>query len=271
MTDDVATAVQTDALDPGLRGARALVVGVGPGIGLECARLLGALGAHVGCVDQDPDRAATAAAELAHHPGEAAALVGDVRRPDEVRRLVGAALDAFGGLDVVINVVGHGGPAATVAEMPDEVWHQMLDINLQQQFLVAREVLKPMMAQRRGSLVFISSVNGLGSSPVRAAYGVAKAGLVSLARSLAIEGAEYGVRVNTVAPGPTRTPRRQHLAEGALAELYRAEIPLGRLAEPYEVARAAAFLASDLAGYITGQTLVIDGGASVKYPVPAGN
>lgn len=267
MASDAVTA----ALDPGLAGSRTVVVGVGPGIGLECVRLLGASGAHVACVDLDPDRAAAAAAELTDRPGHAAALVGDVRRSEEVEQLIGEAVETLGGLDIMINVVGHGGPAGTVADMPDEVWAEVLDINLHNQFLVARAALKPMIAQRRGSIVFISSVNALGSSPVRAAYGVAKAGLVSLARSLAIETAEYGVRVNTVAPGPTRTPRRQHLAEGSLAELYRAEIPLGRLAEPYEVARAAGFLASDLASYITGETLVIDGGASVKYCVPAGN
>jgi NAD(P)-dependent dehydrogenase (short-subunit alcohol dehydrogenase family) len=258
-------------LDPGLLGSGAIVFGVGPGIGLECARLLCSLGANVACVDIDHGRASAAASALESQPGEATALVCDVLRTDSVREVVDRAVDAFGRLDVAINVVGHGGPPGRVADITDDVWTDVMRINLDHQFVVAREVLRPMIAARRGSMVFISSVNALASSPMRAVYGVAKAGLVSLAKTLAIETAEYGVRVNTVAPGPTRTPRRQHLAEGDLADVYRAAIPLGRLAEPYEVARAATFLASDLAAYITGETLVIDGGASVKYPLPAGN
>ncbi|MQA08942.1 MAG: SDR family oxidoreductase [Pseudonocardiaceae bacterium] len=258
-------------LDPGLGGSKAVVFGVGPGIGLECVRLLGSLGASIACVDLDQTRAREAAEELVPCQGAGVPVVCDVRESAGVRRAVGEAVDALGGLDVVLNVVGHGGPAGAVVDMPDEVWSDMLRINLEHQFLVAREVLRPMIAQRRGSIVLISSVNALGSSPLRAAYGVAKAGLVSLARTLAIEAAEYGVRVNTVAPGATRTPRRRHLAEGELAAMYREEIPLGRLAEPHEVARAAMFLASELSSFITGETLVVDGGASVKYCLPAGN
>jgi NAD(P)-dependent dehydrogenase (short-subunit alcohol dehydrogenase family) len=271
MIDDVDAASVPIGLDPGLRGCGAVVFGVGPGIGLECARLLGSLGANVACVDLDTERAEAAAAVLRPLPGKSAALVCDVRRPESVRRVVDQAVGALGGIDVVINVVGHGGPPGRVVDITDDVWTDMLQINLDHHFVVAREVLRPMIAARRGSLVFISSVNALASSPMRAVYGVAKAGLESLARTLAIETAEYGIRVNTVAPGPTRTPRRRHLAEGDLGALYRSEIPLGRLAEPYEVARAATFLASDLAAYITGETLVIDGGASVKYCLPAGN
>ncbi|PXY19648.1 hypothetical protein BAY60_29145 [Prauserella muralis] len=258
-------------MDHGLTGSRAVVFGVGPGIGLECVRLLGRLGANVGCVDLDQVRAGEAAGEFASCQGDGVPVVCDVREPADVRRAVGEAIERLGGIDVVINVVGHGGPAGPIADMPDDVWSDVLRINLEHQFVVAREVLRPMIAQRHGSIVLISSVNALGSSPLRAAYGVAKAGLVSLARTLAIEAAEYGVRVNTVAPGATRTPRRRHLAEGELAARYRAEIPLGRIAEPHEVAQAAVFLASGLGSFITGETLVVDGGASVKYCQPAGN
>ena len=258
-------------MDPGLTGSGAIVFGVGPGIGLECARLLCGLGADVACVDIDPGRADAAAGELAGLPGRATALACDVIRPDSVRDTVARAVDSFGRLDVAINVVGHGGPPGRVVDITDDVWTDVMRINLDHQFVVARELLRPMIANRRGSMVFISSVNALSASPMRAVYGAAKAGLVSLAKTLAIEVAEYGVRVNTVAPGPTRTPRRQHLAEGELSGVYRDAIPLGRLAEPYEIARAATFLASDLAAYITGETLVIDGGATVKYPLPAGN
>lgn len=269
MAEHVAAAVAEQAA--GLAGASAVVVGAGPGIGLECVRALGRFGAHVACVDIDADRAAAAAAELAACEGEGAAFVCDVRDTGQVDAVVDKVATARGSVDVLINVVGHGGPAGLAADMPDTVWKDVLQINLDHQFAVARAALRRMIAQRHGSIVFISSVNALGSSPQRAVYGVAKAGLVSLAKSLAIEAAPHGVRVNTVAPGATRTPRRQHLAEGKLAAVYREAIPLGRLAEPGEIARAAVFLASDMASYVTGETLVVDGGASVKYCLPAGN
>ncbi|MBX6354849.1 MAG: SDR family oxidoreductase [Micromonosporaceae bacterium] len=267
MTDDARAVVP--AFDPGLRGATAMVFGVGPGIGLECVRVLGALGARVACVDIRPEVARAAVGALV--PGAGLALTCDVRQPAQVAAAVRATTGKFGRIDVVVNVVGIGGPAGPVIDITDQTWHEIRTLNLDHQFIVAREVLRPMKAAGKGSLVFISSVNALGSSPVRAVYGIAKAGVESLAKSLAIEMAQYGIRVNTVAPGATRTPRRQHLAEGALGELYRAEIPLGRLAEPYEVARAVAFLASDLASYVTGATLVVDGGASSRYCLPAGN
>lgn len=270
MTDQLSTAPVV-GLDSGLDGARAIVFGVGPGIGLECVRLLASLGANIACVDIDPNRADSAVQELASCRGNGVAISCDVREPSEVKGVVGEVVSALGGIDTVINVVGHGGPAGPVVDISDKTWTDLMRTNLEHHFFVSREVMRPMIAQRRGTIVLISSVNALASSPQRAVYGVAKAGLVSLARTLAIEAAEYGVRVNTVAPGATRTPRRQHLAAGELAGIYRAEIPLGRLAEPDEIARAATFLASDLSSYITGETLVIDGGASVKYCLPAGN
>jgi NAD(P)-dependent dehydrogenase (short-subunit alcohol dehydrogenase family) len=271
MSEPTNSPTPTAGWNPGLGGAGAVVFGVGPGIGLACVQALAGLGADVACVDIDPDRAAAAVEEVKECPGTATAFTCDLRRAEQVKRVVAEITEALGSIEAAVSVVGHGGPAGPVVTMPDEVWRDVLQINLDQQFLVTREVLRPMSAQGHGSIVLISSINALGSSPQRAAYGAAKAGLVSLARSLAIEAAPRGVRVNTVAPGATRTPRRRHLAEGELAGVYRAAIPLGRIAEPQDVAHAAVFLASDLAAFITGQTLVVDGGATVKYSQPAGN
>lgn len=257
------------AFDPGLRAATALVVGAGPGIGLETARLLATLGARVGVVDIDPERAKAGCAEL---PGEGhACFVADVRRRAAVADLAASVHAELGDPDVLINVVGIGGPAAPVAAMPEDTWPEMLDLNLNQQFLVARAFLPAMIERRRGSIVVVSSINATMSSPLRAAYGVAKAGLDSLVRTLAIEAAPYGVRANSVRPGSTLTPRRRHLAEGELGELYRREIPVGRIADPVDVANAIVFLASDLARHITGAHLVIDGGSTIRYSQPAGN
>lgn len=262
-------AVGAEVFDPGLSGRHALVVGAGQGIGLATARLLAGLGARVGLVDVDADRAG-AALEHLDGPGHLA-LGADVRRPEEVTRLASRVAEEAGPLDVLVNVVGIGGPAGPTVEMTESVWDEVLELNLRQQFLVARAFLPAMQARGRGSVVAVSSINATMSSPLRAAYGVAKAGLDSLVRTLAIEAAPSGVRVNAVRPGATASPRRAHLAAGELGALYRREIPLGRVAEPTDVANAVVFLASDLAGHITGTSLVIDGGSTIRYSQPAGN
>jgi len=257
------------AFDPGLTGRRALVVGAGQGIGLETAVLLAGLGADVGAVDVDAERATAARSRL---PGEGhRAFAADVRRRDDVAALTDRVASDLGEIDVLVNAVGIGGPACEFASLDDQVWDDVLDVNLRQQFLVMRTFLPGMVARRRGSIVVVSSINAMASSPLRAPYGVAKAGLDSLVRTIAIEAAPAGVRVNSVRPGATATPRRRHLVEGDLGELYRREIPLGRVAEPIDVANAVVFLASDLARHITGASLVIDGGSTIRYSQPAGN
>lgn len=257
------------AFDPGLRGRRALVVGVGPGIGLETATLLHRVGATVGLVDVDPARAEAARSALGGDGHRA--FQADVRDAQSVARLVREVEAELGPVDVLVNVVGIGGPPAPVGAIAVDAFDQVLDLNLRQQFLVANAFLPGMIDRRRGSIVAISSINATASSPQRAVYGIAKAGLDSLVRTIAIEGAPHGVRANSVRPGATRTPRRQHLAEGPLGEHYRREIPTGRLGEPVDVANLVVFLASDLASHITGVHVTIDGGSTIRYSQPAGN
>jgi 3-oxoacyl-[acyl-carrier protein] reductase len=257
------------AFDPGLGGRRALVVGVGPGIGLETARLLDQLGCTIGLVDIDLTRAETARSALGNHGHHT--FMADVRDAEAVASLVTAVNAQLGPVDVLVNVVGIGGPAAAVADMEPDSFDEVLGLNLRQQFLVANGFLPGMIDRKHGSIVVISSINATASSPQRAAYGIAKAGLDSLVRTMAIEGAPHGVRANSVRPGATRTPRRQHLSEGALGELYQREIPIGRLGEPIDVANLVVFLASDLARHITGVHVTIDGGSTIRYSQPAGN
>jgi len=261
--------VDVAAFDPGLRGRRALVVGVGPGIGLETARLLQRVGATVGLVDVDLSRAEAARGAL-DGPGHRA-FEADVRDAQAVSRLVDEVDATLGPVDVLVNVVGIGGPPAPVGGIGADAFDEVLDVNLRQQFLVANAFLPGMIAREHGSIVVVSSINATASSPQRAVYGIAKAGLDSLVRTIAIEGAPHGVRANSVRPGATRTPRRQHLAEGELGELYRREIPTGRLGEPVDVANLVVFLASDLARHITGVHVTIDGGSTIRYSQPSGN
>ena len=249
-------------LDFGLSGKHAFVAGVGNGIGSACVRALAATGARVSCFDLDADTARAAAA-LA---GTGFACSGDARRLEEVQAALDAARGAHGPVDVIVDVIGEARYGHTV-DLDDESWDDSFDLVLRHFFNLARAVGRDMATRGSGAIVAIASVSGLRSAPRHGAYGAAKAGLMALVRTLAVELAAGGVRVNAVAPGAVLTPRVAALMDDARRAESAASIPLGRLATPDDIAHAVTFLASDLAAYITGQTLVVDGGATVQFPL----
>ena len=249
-------------LDLGLAGKRALVAGAGQGIGRACALALHEAGARVACVDNDADRAAAVAAEVNGLP-----LVVDARRRDDVERAVATTVAELGGLDVGVDIIGEA-RWGRMLDVTDEDWDASFDLVLRHVFLLAQAAGRVMVdGGAGGAFVAVASVSGLTGAPNHGPYGAAKAGLMALVKTLALELAADGVRVNAVAPGAVLTPRvlertsQERLAAGAKA------IPLGRQARPEEIAKAVAFLASDLASYVTGQTLVVDGGAMAQFPL----
>jgi NAD(P)-dependent dehydrogenase (short-subunit alcohol dehydrogenase family) len=249
-------------LDLGLAGKRALVAGAGQGIGRACVLALAEAGARVACVDNDPDRAAAVAAEV-----DGLALVVDARQRSDVEDAVRRTVDEFGGLDVCVDIIGEA-RWGRLLDQTDDDWDASFDLVLRHVFYLAQAAGRHMVEQDTGgAFVAIASVSGLRSAPTHGPYGAAKAGLMSLIRTLAIELAANGIRANAVAPGAVLTPRvlekttRERLAESAKA------IPLGRQAEPEDIAKAVLFLCSDLSSYITGQTLVVDGGATAQFPL----
>ena len=249
-------------LDLGLDGKRALVAGAGQGIGRACALALAEAGARVACVDNDADRAAAVAEEVG-----GPALVADARKRADVERVVEEAAVAFGGIDVCIDIIGEA-RWGRVLDFTDEDWDASFDLVLRHVFLFAQAVGRRMVEQGSGgAFVSVASVSGLSGAPGHGPYGAAKAGLISLTKTLALELASDRIRVNAVAPGAVLTPRileqmsKERLAEGAKA------IPMRRQATPEDIARVAVFLASDLAGYVTGQTVVADGGATAQFPL----
>ena len=257
-------------LELGLSGKRALVAGAGQGIGRAVTLGLAEAGARVACLEVDDDRRVEIVAEVEAAGGEAVGLGGDITRRDDVEAALASMVDAFGGVDVVVDIVGvaRWNPAL---QLTDDDWDASFDLVLRHVFFLAQAAGRRMVDQATGgSMVAVASVSGLFAAPSHAAYGAAKAGLVSLVKTLAVELAPEGIRVNAVAPGAVKTPR----VLAATTEERRAEssksIPLGRMAEPEDIARVALFLASDLAGYVTGQTVVADGGASVKFPLSLG-
>jgi NAD(P)-dependent dehydrogenase (short-subunit alcohol dehydrogenase family) len=240
------------------------VIGAGQGIGRQATHALAGAGARLACVDLEPDRAADIAAEVG-----AVALIGDGTKRDDVARMFDDAVTQLGGLDGVVDIIGMA-QYAEIVDMSDDEWNWHHDIVLRHAFLAMQHGGRA-MGDAGGVMVFIASVSGITSAPRHAAYGAAKAGLMSLVRTGAVELGPHGIRVNAVAPGVVWTPR----VSGYLGEEGRvqneANTPLRRVAQPADIAAAILFLASDLAGYVTGQTLVVDGGVGAKFPYPMGN
>ncbi|MFI7167201.1 SDR family NAD(P)-dependent oxidoreductase [Rhodococcus erythropolis] len=233
----------------------AVVVGTGPDIGRGCAAALIQPGTHIACLDRDDAAARETADFVVAQGGSASAHVVNVTDRQSVKETFTSLVDTYARLDAVVNVVG-GSSWSLSSETSDEEWGHAFDLNLNQQRIVAQEAIALMSS---GAIVAIASVSGLAASTRHGAYGAAKAGLISLVKTLAVENAERGIRVNAVAPGAIATASR-----GADARLV-AAIPMKRRGEPSEIGSAAAFLASEAASYITGQVLVVDGGVSVKH------
>ena len=248
---------------------RTLVIGGGGGgIGRAISGRLAAAGSAVAVADLDRGRAEEAAAEVEGAGVRSLALVGDVSVRGGAETLVHQAADALGGLDVLVTVVGGQlafVPAALVHEAADDDWDLMFELNLRYVAEAVRAVLRVFLAQGSGgTIISVGSIAGLAGSPGQSAYGAAKAGLVNLARSVAVEYGRHGIRMNVVACGPIATPVAAAAQSGASLDW----IPLGRAGSAEEVADAAVFLASPLSSYISGQCLVVDGGATAAGPFP---
>lgn len=249
-----------------LEGKVAIVSGGGTGIGAAVARLFAADGAKVVVTGRRPGPIAEVAAVTG-----GMSVAGDAADPAHAGAAVEEAVRAFGGLDVVVaNAgVGFGG---TAGDVTDDAWRATIDTNLTGALLLVRAAMPHLQARGGGSVVLVSSVSGLVSSSSSAAYVASKAGMIGLAKSIAVDGGPLGVRANALCPGWVRTPMgdesMDELAETRAVsrdEAYRIAtrlVPLRRPAEPDEVAECALFLASDASSYVTGTTLVVDGGGT---------
>ena len=240
-----------------LKGRHVLVLGGGLGIGHQTSVAAASVGAHVSVVDTDGGRAQAVADQVNGH-----ALVGDATDRADVERMVAEAVERFGPLHGLVDIIGISdwGP---IAEASDEVWQRGLDLNLKHAFL-AMQIGSRAMTEG-GSMVFVGSISGLRSSPNHGVYGAAKAGLGSLVRTASLEFAPE-IRVNSVAPGQTATPRvAQRHPEPDYYEKAALQVPLRRVGEPRDIASAILFFLTDLSRWITGQTLVVDGGAGRKF------
>ncbi len=252
-------------IELGLRGKRAIISGAGyiperAGHGRFTTLKLAEAGATVACIDIDEGRARAIATEVENRGGKAVPVVADMTDPDQVARALDEAASALGGIDVCVDIIGKA-TWETAQDLSDEDWGWTIQNNLTQVFYLFREAGRRMIQQGTGgSIVALASVDGIAASAYHAAYGAAKAGAISLAKTFADELGRYGIRVNAVAPGNVGSGNEDQ-PEGVYAST-----PTNPLAAPraHDVANAVLFLSSDLAARITGQTLVVDGGATIR-------
>jgi gluconate 5-dehydrogenase len=245
----------------------AIVTGAGSGLGRAISEGYAQLGAQVACVDISADDAKKVADSIVGNGGNAIPVVCDVSLAEDVKEAVETSLRAFDKIDILVNNAGIG-MRSNAEDMTDEMWDKVLDINLKGVFLFCREVGRHMIERGKGGrIINMASIGGLvGVETGNANYCASKGGIIALTRTLAVEWAKHKILVNAIAPSHTRTPLIEKLIEKKpeVKQYFLNNIPLGRLAEPIHIAGPAIFLASDAASFITGHTLVVDGGHTAR-------
>jgi NAD(P)-dependent dehydrogenase (short-subunit alcohol dehydrogenase family) len=247
-----------------LKGRVALVTGASSGLGVQFAKALADNGAAVALVARRADRLKSLKDEIEGKGGRAVAIEADVTDHAAVARTFDAAEKAFGTVTILVNNAGiaHGGRAV---EMPPEEWRKVLSTNLDAVFFWAQEAARRLLAaKKQGAIVNIASVLGLAVSKGAVAYAAAKAGVVQVTKALAVELAFKGVRVNAIAPGWFVTEMNDDYLSGEAGTAIKREIPMGRFGNPGDLDGALLLLVSDAGGYITGATIVVDGGQVVQ-------
>lgn len=239
-------------------GKTAVVTGGAQGIGLAIAQRLASEGASVIVNDIQDDKGRLAVGSLKEQGGEATYVRADVTDEKQVADLVSAARETYGSLDILVNNVGLTRDGLLM-KMGEQDWDLVLRVNLKSVYLVSRAAVRPMMRQRSGRIVSISSVAGLAGNAGQTNYAASKAGIVGFTKSLAKEVASRGITVNAVAPGYIPTDLTADLPQSLVDEAIRLT-PLGRLGTVADVAGVVAFLASDDAAFVTGQVVRVDGG-----------
>jgi NAD(P)-dependent dehydrogenase (short-subunit alcohol dehydrogenase family) len=253
--------------EPRLAGRIAVITGGGSGIGLASARRLAAEGARVVIADLDSATGTVAAAEV-----DGVFVAVDVSDPEQVERLFSIAVERFGRVDVSFHNAGISPPDDdSILTTGLDAWRRVQDVNLTSVYLCCRAVLPIMQRQGQGSIINTASfVATMGSATSQVSYTASKGGVLAMTRELGVQFAREGIRVNALCPGPVNTPLLEELfaADPERAQRRLVHVPMGRFAEPEEIAAAVAFLASDDSSFITAATFLVDGGISGAYVTP---
>ena len=255
-----------------LEGKAALITGAGRGIGRKMAVTFAEAGADICITDVNLEAAEEAAEEVRALGRRAIAVKADVGDPDEVDAMVGRTISELGGVHILVNNAGIVDQAVPTIESDIGRWDEVFRVIVRGTYLCCRSAGRWMVENRTGKVVNISSVAALTGLAPRPAYVPAKGAVIDLTRTLAVEWAPYGINVNCICPGFTLTPLAEEAFKRAGANLDKVgqSVPMGRLAEPQDIADAALFLASDQARYICGVTLPVDGGWLCYRTLPKG-
>ena len=247
-----------------LTGKNAFVTGASRGIGRAVAVALAAAGADLALVARSEDGLAATAREVTAHGRKAFVIPADVTSEEAVAAAVAAAIERLGHLDVIVNNAGGSNFMVPFADLRLGGWDKIMTLNVNSTVFVCHAAAAHLIERGTGSVINMASVAGLLGSPLLSPYGAAKASVISLTKSLAIEWAAHGVRVNALCPGWTATDLNRNLwDDGSGGQATVASVPMRRWGSPEEMGGPAVFLASDASSYMTGQTLVIDGGQTV--------
>jgi NAD(P)-dependent dehydrogenase (short-subunit alcohol dehydrogenase family) len=262
--------VDTTFLDGVLKGQVALVVGGAGRIGEATTQALAAAGATVAVMDYDRERTEAVAGQVSAAGGNAVPILADLREEEACRAAVDTVVSECGGIDILANVAGGMAQHAPWRPLPDwttAAWDAIMHLNLGYVFWLCRAAIPALTARGGGSIINVASVAGQFGSPNQSAYGAAKAGLIQLTQTLAVECGPASIRVNAVSPGVTLAPAAQ-AALGPANETWSTVTPLRRLGYPEDIARVVLFFASPLSEHVSGQVLAVEGGISSNFPYP---
>jgi meso-butanediol dehydrogenase / (S,S)-butanediol dehydrogenase / diacetyl reductase len=248
-----------------LEGKVAVVTGAGSGIGRATAKRFGKEGAAVVVNDLNRDTAGETVTEILQAGGVATVHSGDVGDSGYVESLVSFTLQSHDRIDVMHNNAGYG-LAGDVGDLEDDDFEEMIRVNLYSAVYGTRAALRPMIRQGAGSIINTASTAGFGAAAKRSSYGMAKAALINLTKSTAVDYARFGVRVNAICPGPIHTPALARFAPDL--HYYESQIPMKRLGKPEDIAALAVFLASDESSFISGVAIFVDGAMMARLPAP---
>jgi NAD(P)-dependent dehydrogenase (short-subunit alcohol dehydrogenase family) len=254
-----------------LDGKVAVITGAGSGIGRVAASLFAAEGAQVVVADVVGDQAEAAVADIEGAGGTATAVTVDVSDEAQVAAMIDRALSTYGGVHVLFNNAGiFPGDDGGILDTPPETWQRVMEVNLKGVWLGCRAAVPAMLDSGGGSIVNVASFVALvGAATAQMAYTASKGGVLAMTRELAVEYARKGIRANSICPGPIETPLLAELLSDPERRQRRlVHIPIGRFGRPEEIAKAALFLASDDASFVTGSALVVDGGITAAYVTP---